>query len=34
MATISGVITAMATPFTEDGALDLDAARRLARHLM
>ena len=34
MATISGVITAMATPFTEDGALDLGAARRLARHLV
>lgn len=34
MATISGVITAMATPFAEDGALDLDAARRLARHLV
>jgi 4-hydroxy-tetrahydrodipicolinate synthase len=34
MATISGVITAMATPFTEDGALDLDAARSLARHLV
>jgi 4-hydroxy-tetrahydrodipicolinate synthase len=34
MATISGVITAMATPFTEDGALDLVAARRLARHLV
>jgi 4-hydroxy-tetrahydrodipicolinate synthase len=34
MATISGVITAMATPFTEGGALDLDAARRLARHLV
>ena len=34
MATISGVLTAMATPFTEDGALDLDAARRLARHLV
>ena len=34
MATISGVITAMATPFTEDGALDLEAARRLARHLV
>jgi 4-hydroxy-tetrahydrodipicolinate synthase len=28
-----GVITAMATPFAADGALDLDAARRLARHL-
>ena len=34
MATISGVITAMATPFTEDGALDLEGARRLARHLV
>ena len=34
MATISGVITAMATPFTKDGALDLDAACRLARHLV
>jgi 4-hydroxy-tetrahydrodipicolinate synthase len=34
MATISGVLTAMATPFSEDGALDLDAARRLARHLV
>ena len=34
MATISGVITAMVTPFTEDGALDLDAARSLARHLV
>ena len=34
MATISGVITAMATPFTEDGALDLEAARRLSRHLV
>jgi 4-hydroxy-tetrahydrodipicolinate synthase len=34
MATISGVITAMATPFSQDGALDLDAARRLARHLV
>jgi 4-hydroxy-tetrahydrodipicolinate synthase len=34
MATISGVITAMATPFTEDGALNLEAARRLARHLV
>jgi 4-hydroxy-tetrahydrodipicolinate synthase len=32
--TISGVLTAMATPFSEDRALDLDAARRLARHLM
>jgi 4-hydroxy-tetrahydrodipicolinate synthase len=34
MATISGVITAMATPFDADGALDLAAARRLARHLV
>ena len=34
MATISGVITAMVTPFDEDGALDLAAARRLARHLV
>jgi 4-hydroxy-tetrahydrodipicolinate synthase len=34
MATISGVITAMVTPFTEGGALDLDGARRVARHLV
>jgi 4-hydroxy-tetrahydrodipicolinate synthase len=34
MATISGVITAMATPFAEDGSLDLGAARSLARHLV
>src|SRR5688500_20301656 len=34
MATISGVITAMATPFTEDRALDLEGVRRLARHLV
>ena len=34
MATISGVITAMVTPFDADGALDLAAARRLARHLV
>jgi 4-hydroxy-tetrahydrodipicolinate synthase len=34
MATISGVITAMATPFDADCALDLAAARRLARHLV
>ena len=27
------VVTAMVTPFTADGALDLDAAARLARHL-
>ena len=34
MATISGVITAMVTPFSADGDLDLDAARRRARHLV
>jgi 4-hydroxy-tetrahydrodipicolinate synthase len=34
MATISGVITAMVTPFDADGALDVAAARRLARHLV
>jgi 4-hydroxy-tetrahydrodipicolinate synthase len=34
MAEIKGVITAMATPFSQDGGLDLDAARRLARHLV
>lgn len=34
MAEIRGVITAMATPFADDGALDLDAAGRLARHLV
>jgi 4-hydroxy-tetrahydrodipicolinate synthase len=34
MTTISGVITAMVTPFDADGALDLAAARRLARHLI
>jgi 4-hydroxy-tetrahydrodipicolinate synthase len=34
MARISGVITAMVTPFDADGALDLAAARRLARHLI
>lgn len=28
------VLTAMATPFTADGALDLDGAQRLARHLL
>ncbi|MGH2962380.1 MAG: 4-hydroxy-tetrahydrodipicolinate synthase [Solirubrobacterales bacterium] len=33
MATISGVITAMATPFDEEGRLDTDGARRLARYL-
>jgi 4-hydroxy-tetrahydrodipicolinate synthase len=34
MPTISGVITAMVTPFDTDGAVDLAAARRLARHLV
>jgi 4-hydroxy-tetrahydrodipicolinate synthase len=28
------VLTAMVTPFTEDGSLDLDAAQRLATHLV
>jgi 4-hydroxy-tetrahydrodipicolinate synthase len=28
-----GVLTAMVTPFTDDGALDLDGAQKLARHL-
>ncbi|HEX2127659.1 MAG TPA: 4-hydroxy-tetrahydrodipicolinate synthase [Solirubrobacterales bacterium] len=31
---VRGVITAMVTPFTGDGALDLDAARRVAAHLV
>ena len=34
MATPSGVLTAMVTPFTDDGGLDLPSARRLARHLV
>jgi len=34
MTQIQGVITAMATPFTEDGHVDLDGARRLAAHLL
>jgi 4-hydroxy-tetrahydrodipicolinate synthase len=34
MASISGVITAMVTPFDERGDLDLAGARRLARHLV
>lgn len=33
MKQIAGVITAMATPFDEAGAVDVDAARRLAAHL-
>jgi 4-hydroxy-tetrahydrodipicolinate synthase len=34
MKEILGVITAMATPFDESGAVDHDAARRLAAHLL
>jgi 4-hydroxy-tetrahydrodipicolinate synthase len=34
MKPIEGVITAMATPFEEGGAIDTDAARRLAAHLL
>ncbi len=34
MKEIRGVITAMATPFREDGSLDLDASRRLAAHIL
>jgi 4-hydroxy-tetrahydrodipicolinate synthase len=34
MATISGVITAMVTPFAEDGSLDLESARAMSRHLV
>jgi len=31
---LSGVLTAMATPFTDDGEVDHDAAGRLANHLL
>jgi 4-hydroxy-tetrahydrodipicolinate synthase len=34
MKEIRGVITAMATPFDEAGAVDVDAGRRLAAHLI
>jgi 4-hydroxy-tetrahydrodipicolinate synthase len=34
MKEIRGILTAMATPFDETGAVDLDAARRLAAHLL
>ena len=33
-APLGRIITAMATPFASDGALDLDVARALARHLV
>jgi 4-hydroxy-tetrahydrodipicolinate synthase len=34
MAAFSGVITAMVTPFDQEGEVDVDAARRLADHLL
>ena len=34
MSEIGGVLTAMVTPFDDDGAVDYDATRRLARHLV
>jgi 4-hydroxy-tetrahydrodipicolinate synthase len=34
MAAISGVITAMVTPFAEDGSVDVESARGLSRHLV
>ena len=34
MAELRGVITAMVTPFAADGAVDVDATRRLARYLI
>jgi len=34
MAAIEGVLTAMVTPFDDDGGLDVPAVRRLARHLV
>jgi 4-hydroxy-tetrahydrodipicolinate synthase len=34
MKEIRGILTAMATPFREDGGLDLDCARRLAAHII
>src|SRR5262245_31396036 len=34
MAELSGVLTAMVTPFAEDGSVDEAAARKLARHLI
>jgi 4-hydroxy-tetrahydrodipicolinate synthase len=34
MKKLRGVLTAMATPFAESGAVDSDAARRLAAYLL
>ncbi len=34
MARFGRVITAMVTPFREDGSLDFDEAQRLAKHLI
>jgi 4-hydroxy-tetrahydrodipicolinate synthase len=34
MKELRGVLTAMATPFAESGAVDLDGARRLAAHIL
>ncbi len=34
MKQIEGLLTAMATPFRDDGTIDLDGARRLASHLL
>src|SRR6201999_686216 len=34
MKQLRGVLTAMATPFDESGAVDSEAARRLAAHLL
>lgn len=34
MKEIKGILTAMATPFAESGAVDYEAARRLAAHLL
>ena len=34
MAEIGGVLTAMVTPFAEDGSVDEAIARKLARHLV
>ena len=34
MAELHGVLTAMLTPFAEDGSVDEVAARKLARHLV